>query len=194
MTERDVPAVAAIDLRAFGAGAWPRRAFLAELRENRFARYFVLGEPDGAPLGYAGCWLMPNGVHIVTLGVDPDQRRRGLGAVLVMRAVELALEAQAPAVRLECRASNDAAQALYRGFGFEVVGRRRRYYADDEDALIMVLAEVGAPPARARLAVQRARLRRERGIGLTRIGGRASGPEPGAGPPPGDARYSGHGS
>ncbi len=170
MTERDVPAVAAIDGRAFGAGAWPQRAFLAELRENRFARYFVLGERDGPPLGYAGCWLMPDGLHIVTLGVEPAQQRRGLGAALVMHAVDLALEARAPAVRLECRASNEAAQALYRGFGFEVVGRRRRYYSDDEDALVMVLAEVGAPPVRARLEARRARLGRERGIGLTRMG------------------------
>lgn len=172
MAARDVAVVARLDGRAFGGGAWPERAFRAELGENRVARYFVLGEAGAPPQGYVGCWVLPDGVHIVTLGVDPEHRRQGLGAILVMRAVELALEERAPALRLECRASNAAAQALYRGFGFEVVGRRRRYYRDNkEDALLMVLPEVGSPAARARLDAQRARLDRERRIGLTRVEG-----------------------
>jgi ribosomal-protein-alanine N-acetyltransferase len=160
MAAGDVAAVARLDGRAFGGGAWTERTFQAELGENRVARYFVLGEAGAPPLGYVGCWVLPDGVHIVTLGVDPAHRRRGLGAILVMRAVDLALEVGAPALRLECRASNAAAQALYRRFGFAVVGRRRRYYRDKEDALLMVLPEVGSPAARARLQTQRARLAR----------------------------------
>jgi ribosomal-protein-alanine N-acetyltransferase len=36
------------------------------------------------------------------------------------------------------RAGNIAAQALYRRYGFEVVGRRRQYYREPpEDALLM---------------------------------------------------------
>ena len=41
---------------------------------------------------------------------------------------------------LEVRAGNEAAQALYRHFGFEVTGRRRNYYREPtEDALVMTL-------------------------------------------------------
>lgn len=41
------------------------------------------------------------------------------------------------AATLEVRAGNAAAVALYRRLGFEEVGRRRRYYADGSDALLM---------------------------------------------------------
>jgi len=45
---------------------------------------------------------------------------------------------------LEVRASNTAAQTLYRRFQFEVVGSRPRYYRDNnEDALIMTVNGLG---------------------------------------------------
>ena len=41
---------------------------------------------------------------------------------------------------LEVRASNLAAQAMYRKFGYEETGRRPRYYKDNgEDAILMTL-------------------------------------------------------
>ena len=44
---------------------------------------------------------------------------------------------------LEVRASNLAAQDLYRKFGFEESGVRRRYYRDnDEDAILMTLSAI----------------------------------------------------
>lgn len=172
MAVRDVAAVAGIDARAFGQECWPESAFLAELRENRVARYFVIAEPpQGLLLGYIGCWVLADALHIVTLGVDPAQQRRGIGDLLVMRALDLAREAGAPSVTLECRASNDAAQVLYRKYGFEVTGRRPRYYADKEDALIMTVAGVRTPAFRARLEAQRATHATRRDIVLTRIGG-----------------------
>jgi ribosomal-protein-alanine N-acetyltransferase len=60
---------------------------------------------------------------------------------------------------LEVRESNRVAQALYAGFGFEVLGRRRAYYTDDgEDALIMTTPDLDAPAMRAILDAERRRL------------------------------------
>ena len=60
---------------------------------------------------------------------------------------------------LEVRASNEAAQALYRAFGFDVAGRRARYYTDDgEDALVMTTPALDDPRMRAVLATERERL------------------------------------
>jgi ribosomal-protein-alanine N-acetyltransferase len=49
----------------------------------------------------------------------------------------MALEGAA-SVKLEVRESNDTARRLYRGFGFEHYGTVPRYYANGEDALVMV--------------------------------------------------------
>jgi ribosomal-protein-alanine N-acetyltransferase len=38
---------------------------------------------------------------------------------------------------LEVKASNKGAQRLYAKLGFEEVGRRRRYYSDGSDAVLM---------------------------------------------------------
>jgi [ribosomal protein S18]-alanine N-acetyltransferase len=42
---------------------------------------------------------------------------------------------------LEVRENNHAAQEMYRKFGYENTGRRKRYYKDnDEDAILMTLS------------------------------------------------------
>ena len=53
------------------------------------------------------------------------------------------------------------AQALYRTYGFEVAGRRSRYYTDDgEDALVMTTPPLADPAMRRTIETQRARLDR----------------------------------
>jgi ribosomal-protein-alanine N-acetyltransferase len=72
--------------------------------------------------------------ELLNMAVAPDRRRRGSGKALLEHALE-----QCPgAWFLEVRASNEAAQALYTGAGFERSGRRREYYrAPLEDAIEM---------------------------------------------------------
>ncbi len=77
--------------------------------------------------------------HLLNLCVHPSCQRLGYGRRLlnaaVLRAEELAVEQ----VFLEVRPTNDAAIALYRSAGFELIGTRPSYYqADDgrEDAVI----------------------------------------------------------
>ena len=128
-------------------------------------------EPGAELLGYIGCWTLADALHIVTIGVEPAQQRRGFGDLLVTRALDLAFEAGLPAATLECRASNLPAQALYTKFGFHVAGRRRRYYADKEDALIMTRIDDDPAAARTRLQGQRHRHHRAYGAQVTQVGG-----------------------
>ena len=167
MRATDVPRVVALDLAAFGPiDAWAESSFRDELRENRLARYYVLEDSaavshDAGPAlrGYIGCWTMLDELHIVTIGVDPDWQQRGLGEALVQHALDLAHELGCEAVSLECRESNAAARALYAKYGFEQVGRRRRYYKDGEDALILTVRGIRDADYRSRLRLQRRALR-----------------------------------
>jgi len=64
--------------------------------------------------------------------------RQGIAELLLIAVTERAAEIGARVMTLEVRVSNTSAQALYRKYGFEVVGRRPQYYSDNrEDALIM---------------------------------------------------------
>jgi ribosomal-protein-alanine N-acetyltransferase len=73
-----------------------------------------------------------------------------LGELLLLTAMERALEREASVVSLEMRPSNRVAQRLYRKYGFRFTGVHRGYYRDGEDAWLMEV-EVNRDTYRARL-------------------------------------------
>ncbi len=77
--------------------------------------------------------------EVLTLAVNPATRRQGIARGLLRAALLAALDQGAEAMFLEVAVNNHAAIGLYRGLGFAEVGRRRRYYADGTDALVMRL-------------------------------------------------------
>lgn len=97
-----------------------------------------LDTDSGPILGYGGFWLMYDEAHISTLAVGIEWRRKGLGEMLLITLLDEARRLGASRATLEVRVSNLAAQGLYAKYGFEQVGRRKAYYADNgEDALIL---------------------------------------------------------
>jgi [ribosomal protein S18]-alanine N-acetyltransferase len=156
MTLDDVPAVHEIERLSFRT-PWPAYAFEQELRGNRLARY-VVARIGATVAGFAGVWLMVDDAHVTTFGVHPDWRRQGVGRRMLLALSDVAADLGARRMTLEVRASNVAAQALYRAFGFEIVGRRPRYYTDDgEDALVMTTPDLGSSTFDARLSAERKR-------------------------------------
>lgn len=159
MRVEDVAAVHEIERLSFRT-PWPAYAFEQELDGNRLARYLVARAGDEV-VGFGGLWMMVDEAHITTIGVHPGWRRQGVGRRLLLNLAELAAAIRARRMTLEVRPSNEAAQALYRAFGFDVVGRRPRYYTDDgEDALVMTTPDLTDPRMRRVLDAERRRLAR----------------------------------
>lgn len=75
--------------------------------------------------------------EILTLGVVPRARRMGVGRQLLHGAEILAHEAGAITMFLEVSYQNPGAAALYQRAGYSLAGRRKRYYADGSDALVL---------------------------------------------------------
>jgi len=192
MEPSDVPTVAAIERLSFST-PWPASSFLYELRHGARSFYYVLLRPmmgEAAPpkqgwrrwlrgviglpeesrvIGYVGFRLRGAEAHLSTIAVHPDRRGEGLGELLLLTAMEKALELGVSVVTLEVRASNQVAQHLYRKYGFRFEGVRRGYYRDGEDAWLMAVGVKGeayrARLARLRQALE-ARIRRQQtGIG-----------------------------
>lgn len=137
MTLTDLPAVNELDRLSFSL-AWPEGAFAAEMR-NPNARCWVLTEGNQVQAALV-LWRVLDEAHIATVAVHPAARRRGLGRQIIRAAMDAAIVEGARIFHLEVRAGNDPALALYEQFGFEVVGRREKYYMDNgEDALLMTL-------------------------------------------------------
>ncbi len=88
--------------------------------------------------GFVGMWMMVDEVHIINLAVRESFRGRGIGEILLIASIDLAIKLRASLVTLEVRASNTVAQNLYSKYGFQKMGVRKGYYTDNkEDALIM---------------------------------------------------------
>jgi ribosomal-protein-alanine N-acetyltransferase len=160
----DIGPVLEIERLSFSA-PWSARAYEYELRYNDLAHYFVARMMNGASaprngwsprewfdnlfrstpqpadpqlVGYVGFWLMVGEAHISTIAVKPGYRRRSIGELLLVAALERAMELHANQATLEVRVSNVSAQDLYLKYGFLKAGLRKGYYTDNnEDGIIM---------------------------------------------------------
>ncbi len=91
----------------------------------------------GEPCGLALARVAADEAELLTIGVCPPLRGAGLGAAMLRAVGEEAARRGAARMFLEVAAHNQPAAALYRALGFATVGRRRRYYADGADALVL---------------------------------------------------------
>jgi len=138
MTLEDLPAVISLDKLSFSL-PWPERSFRFELTENSASRCWV-AEMDGKIVGMIVAWLLVDEAHIATIATHPDHRGQGIARNLLMYALRYMSKEGAVTSFLEVRESNIPAQEMYRKFGYEEVGRRKRYYKDtNEDAILMTL-------------------------------------------------------
>ena len=141
MTVEDVPAAAALDQISFSL-PWPERSFHFEVTANPASRCWV-AEVDGRIVGMIVAWLFVDEVHIATLATHPDFRRQGIAQKLLTHTLRYTSDEGAVSSFLEVREGNLAAQEMYRKFGYENTGRRKRYYKDnDEDAILMTLMKI----------------------------------------------------
>jgi len=116
---------------------WSSESITEEITRNKAAVYFC-AEADGKAIGYAGMWQVLDEGHITNIAVHPEYRRTGVGNALLEALVSEARRRGIKALTLEVRDTNYAAQALYKKHGFIPEGRRKAYYADNnEDAIIM---------------------------------------------------------
>lgn len=154
MTPADVAAVADLEIESF-ADPWPPAVFFEELALP--GRAYVVAEDGGHVVAYGGIMLVGEDAHVMTIAVHPSRRRGGLGTSVLLALFDAALDAGARHLTLEVRESNHAAAALYERFGFTAVGRRPRYYQDDEDAIIMWVVDADRFESRRRLDMIRER-------------------------------------
>ena len=100
--------------------------------------YGVVAEEQGRIAGFLVGRTNLDEFEILNAAVRPENRRTGIGSLLLADALEKGRAAGAKAAFLEVRESNHAARAFYEHHGFRLAGRRPRYYANPvEDALVL---------------------------------------------------------
>jgi ribosomal-protein-alanine N-acetyltransferase len=114
---------------------WTREQFAMGLERGV---YKILGvRCQGRLAGYIAFSLIEDEMEILNLAVHPGLRRRGLGQLLLAEAFDICIGQGIAKSFLDVKVSNTAAIDLYRKFGYEQIGIRKRYYPDTrEDALL----------------------------------------------------------
>ena len=92
---------------------------------------------DGVCAGYICPMLVLDEGQILNVAVHPSYQGQGIGRILVEAALEEFRKRGASFVNLEVRPSNAAAISLYIRCGFITDGRRKAYYENGEDAILM---------------------------------------------------------
>lgn len=131
---------------------WTSGVFSSEIDlARRGERFYIVARQNNQVVGYAGLIFVVDEAHISNIATDPQRRREGIGQYLLFHLIEQAIARGAQALTLEVRASNTAAHALYRIFGFAPAGIRQRYYENTEDALVMWAHDIQSAEYRLRL-------------------------------------------
>jgi ribosomal-protein-alanine N-acetyltransferase len=139
MREQDLIEVVEIEEMS-GLNRWGYDAYRRELFTNPNSVMMVARNlhPGPAIAGFLAGWIVSDELHINNVASRPAYRRMGVAQSLLETAMEESAYRGVLFVILEVRASNDAAQALYKKLGFKLIGRRKDYYrGPGEDALVM---------------------------------------------------------
>ena len=142
LTPDFLTAVAELDKSCLG-GIWSLENYRREMespKSDLLVLSMMPGSEASSPtaIGVGCVWSILEEAHITILAIAPDRQRQGFGQAMLYQLLVCAWQRGLEWATLEVRVSNTAAISLYKKFGFQDVGRRRRYYQDnDEDALIL---------------------------------------------------------
>jgi ribosomal-protein-alanine N-acetyltransferase len=130
---QDLPALADLHARAF-AQAW-RAESLKSLMSGPGVFGFVAEDDEAC--GFILVRLAADETEILTIAVGPGRRKRGLASALLDHAARDMRMRGAARMFLEVGAQNTPARNLYEKYGFREVGRRKAYYENGDDALVL---------------------------------------------------------
>lgn len=114
---------------------WNERILRDEF-SSEDSKYFV-AMADEKILGFAGLWFNIDEAHVMNIAVKTEFRRNHIGMQLLEFLIEIAKNENKDCITLEVSSENVAAYNLYKKMNFDEVGRRKKYYNNEFDAIIM---------------------------------------------------------
>lgn len=114
---------------------YTQKQFLEEFN-NKNSHFFVVINKNKV-IAYLLCHLILDEMELIKIVVDLNFHRQGIGTKLFNGVLKL--HPKIRKVFLEVRDSNSQAIQFYKKQGFDIVGRRKQYYSNQEDAILMTL-------------------------------------------------------
>lgn len=134
-----IPSIARLEEGIFPDEPWSEYTFAYHLPDD-YHEFIVALDDSNRVIGYIIMEIVADIGNIDNVAVSEHCRRQGLADHMMTECLHRAQSRGLNTIYLEVRESNVAARELYRKYGFEVVGRRKKYYQKPrEDAILMTL-------------------------------------------------------
>jgi [ribosomal protein S18]-alanine N-acetyltransferase len=139
MDESHIDSLLSIETSSF-KNPWGKLSFLDEI-SNPYSYSYVLTTPyktDSQVIAYICLRQIIDELHVLKVAVKPTHRRKGIAYRFLTDCLCEISKKGVRTIFLEVRPSNTGGFLLYRKLGFNVIGKRPKYYTDTgEDAVIM---------------------------------------------------------
>ncbi|MDD2426966.1 MAG: ribosomal protein S18-alanine N-acetyltransferase [Eubacteriales bacterium] len=133
--EKDLKAVFAIET-AVQEAPWAESAF-ADFQRDEDVYFYLVDDEQSGPIAFIIAIAGDDFLEILNFAVKPVSQGQGSGSKLFKYVLNEAAQSGIKAVRLEVREGNEPALAIYKKNGMKIVGLRKNYYSDGENALLM---------------------------------------------------------
>ena len=104
--------------------------------ESKNSKY-VVALKGKEVVGFAGIIILPDSTEVTNIVTKKVERKKGIGKLLLDKLINMTITEKKEVISLEVNEKNIIAINLYKNFGFEKVGRRKKYYNGIDDAIIM---------------------------------------------------------
>ena len=132
----DVKSLVAIEAACFDI-PWEEHIIVSDLNGPASSVY-LKATLKGIIAGYGVLGMERDDAHLMNLAVLPEYRRHGIALQLMAAFNEISIEWNCKKMCLEVRSTNIIARNFYASLGFVYSSRLKSYYANGEDALILV--------------------------------------------------------
>ena len=104
--------------------------------ENENSKYIV-AKSNGEIVGFGGIWFSVDDIHITNIVVKKGYRNKKIGTLILSALIDICKNQTQKSITLEVNSNNIPAQKLYENFGFKIVGIRKKYYNNIDNAILM---------------------------------------------------------
>ncbi len=98
---------------------------------------FICAKLENKIVGFAGIKIILDEADIMNIAVMKNCRRQGIATLLLNHILTICKEKGIKTINLEVNEENFSAISLYQKFGFKECGRRKNYYDNQYDAILM---------------------------------------------------------
>ncbi len=116
---------------------WNVKIFENEL-SNPNSQY-IIAKQNSEIVGFGGIWKAVDDVHITNIVTRKDKRNLGIANKILDKLINMAKQTKLSSITLEVNEKNLPAIHIYEKFGFKLLGTRKKYYNNKDNALIMTL-------------------------------------------------------